>query len=99
MLYVSVISPEASLYEGDATSVVVPAFNASVVIADALHSVLQQRYTSFEVIVALRRNPLTRSRPATSVSSSCSSGHAEPQAIFAVSAVSGPICSRTSEST
>lgn len=30
MLKVSVISPEASLYEGDATSVVVPAFDGEV---------------------------------------------------------------------
>lgn len=30
MLHVSVISPEASLYEGDATSVVVPAFDGEV---------------------------------------------------------------------
>jgi F-type H+-transporting ATPase subunit epsilon len=30
MLHVSVISPEASLYEGDATSVVAPAFDGEV---------------------------------------------------------------------
>ena len=30
MLHVSVISPEASLYEGDATSVVAPAFDGQV---------------------------------------------------------------------
>lgn len=30
MLHVSVISPEASLYEGDATSVVVPAFDGEL---------------------------------------------------------------------
>jgi F-type H+-transporting ATPase subunit epsilon len=30
MLHVSVISPEASLYEGDAESVVVPAFDGEV---------------------------------------------------------------------
>lgn len=30
MLHVSVISPEAALYEGDATSVVVPAFDGEV---------------------------------------------------------------------
>lgn len=30
MLHVSVISPEASLYEGDATSVVVPAYDGEV---------------------------------------------------------------------
>jgi F-type H+-transporting ATPase subunit epsilon len=30
MLHVSVISPEASLFEGDATSVVVPAFDGEV---------------------------------------------------------------------
>ena len=30
MLHVSVISPEASLYEGDATSVVVPAYDGEM---------------------------------------------------------------------
>ena len=30
MLHVSVISPEASLYDGDATSVVVPAFDGEL---------------------------------------------------------------------
>ena len=30
MLHVSVISPESSLYEGDATSVVAPAFDGEV---------------------------------------------------------------------
>ena len=51
--------------------------------------------TSLELIVVRRKRPVLRSRPATSVSTSSGRGQADPHAIFADSAVSGPINRRS----